>query len=737
MGMTSTLGVGIILSFFISGTSALTGADRAMSKLVHTTGALSGKLTSTGRMVMGFLGGIIALKVGMAGLNFVMSNLTAYATYEREMLDLQGLLGNTAEGMADFEAHALSMARTYAYTAGEVAQGMWRIASAGFTQAEVLKMTESVLQYATIGHMDLAAAAFNLSNVMRAFHIPAEDAQYTLDRITATMSMYQLTMADFQTGFATWGMVAANTNQSLEEMLALWGSFTSMGLSVSRSGMMVKMMLTNLMGASPQSRAIRQALGIDLIDQSTGQIRSLIDIMADLQGAMQDPGNVHFLRDLIGDPTEWGEVEGELYALTKIFGRRAIAGYLGAGGLTLEREDVGMLESFDAIMYDAAYIADQFGYAQEYTDTMMSGWDYIVENIKTSVDTLNILLGKPVADFLKPMFEKLHGYINDLSKLLEERPETAKITVGVISLASFATAAFGVFLIVGNLFNLISKATHGAITGWKILGGIITFLPKLLIGFIKGILFYIHYFFLTSAGIVVAKILAIAGIIIAGLAIGFGIGTAIQKWWTNIKSAIVNTFDWLLSQLSIVGDILAVIFMIVTFVARLIWGAFNFVADIVVSFIAAIAGIGDFKTLLFNAWADTWVGIWGDLQNIGSYIVIALLSALDKVNLFGVMGDIPGAIESEQMIIDYRNKQGAFTGSYGISKDQWAYLHEGEQVVQSGASSYQEDSTSSGFSVNGDIHIHLNSTGDAEVDVDNIIAAVKNRFNSDYERVMA
>ncbi|MBT8348705.1 MAG: phage tail tape measure protein, partial [Sulfurovum sp.] len=154
---------------------------------------------------MGLAASAALLKTGMVGLNSVISNVEAYASYETELAHVQGLLNVSREEMQVLEDQATSLAQTTRYTRGEIMESYWELISAGYEVNEVMELINPVLQAGVVGQLDLAEAADFTTAALRSFGIPATETTTILDQMQTAIRLTKIHWDEYAAGFGRFG----------------------------------------------------------------------------------------------------------------------------------------------------------------------------------------------------------------------------------------------------------------------------------------------------------------------------------------------------------------------------------------------------------------------------------------------------------------------------------------------------------------------------------------------------
>lgn len=764
------LGVGVLISYGIRGISSIHHAQRELNNLFFKTKDGTRTLTDLGNAVVKLGSAMLLIKAGTASMEAALGTIADYADYEEKMLDLAGLMGRSRDDMGMFTDAAQQMAMKYAYTTEEIAEGMWWLSSAGLSEQSVLEALEPSIRWATIGHMSLQEAVQGFTTILVSFAIPAEDYASTVDMMTKAMSLYRIEMSDFEHSFGTFGMMARASNQSLEEVTALWGTFINQGLSPSRAGMMVKMLLTSLMGSSAESRRIMDSLNVDIID-AEGNFRSILDIVEDVNAALEDPTKAHFLASLVNDSAEaqamlQDEREGALLALSTLFGRRAVAGALSIDVVEIPTDPryaglVGpeLIREQERLILQAA----EEGFATGYLENVTSGINYTLENIKTTFKTVKQIIGDNLfGEDIGPILGQINEFIGSVGEYLRSNPEIAKlIGIGLL--------AFGLIAI---LSGVIIAATFVFTTFGTIITGVLSAAIPII-------------------GWALAAIIGIGGIIALVVTYGEEILGVLTEIWDWIYSEIVKPLmdlsaamwevvrpiqEFLVNYVfaPLVGSVIPAIMLVLTAISlvvgflligiRTIWAIIQVV-------IAAITAVftGDWEA--FKESLDRiWESLSTDIASIGKLFFDTIVGAIAGIGkdlvgyLFGGNVTSGGASIAEPAdvtvlrggnaaslaAVNIVSRTGSAFAAPGtplmanasginrVLKDGWYRLHEDETVSRANRNRFlnEESSQSAGSHFQfGNINITLQGSSNNEDDARRIARMVKDRIEEEMARV--
>lgn len=754
--LATTMGIGVVLSFMAQGLGSIRAAGRGLQSLIDGSRGFS----QVGRFAGLALVSILALTAGVSALHGVMSNIQVYADYEHELARLAGILDQPIEEMGMYGAEAMRLASTSRSTAEEITTGMYEIASAGYQGEDVISMLNASILLADTRELSMAESSATLTKVMHGFAIPAEQAADTLDMLGKAVAITQLHFGDLEEGFGTFGMTAHATGQSLEDMLALYGAFVTSGLSPSRAAMMVKMMTTTLMGMTPTARTFMDSLGVEYIDEATNQMRPLIDIIGEVQEALEigTLAGTEFEAAFGEIPDDIAEAEAMYKGLVALFGRRAVAGYFAAAGYMFETVDATYM-GVNALREMSDQIADSEGYMERYHDTVMETFNAQMDVIKSNIDLLKVQIGVGLVTALKPVLEFVTSALQSITAFFTAHPEVASAIGMTSAILAAALTAGGIILSIASVMAGLAIPFQTAITAFggtfgtvgSLLGGALTKLLPLL-----GVV-----------GIVVAAIAAIvAAIIIFWDAFKAGFAPlleAIQPLIDSVKPLIeaakpILSMIWNVIKsiplvlIATVASILYAAIIAISFTLGIIFSTIDFIVTFISNFrtilysvVALLTGqitLNQFMSIIDNIFAgatermNTWLGaIW---ESINAFFAALELKIKELLGLSG--GGFAGTQEGS--VVDWNPLGGRFgvlgsfaSGAYSIPHDQLAFVHEGEDIVQHNQSPYSGGGSGNIFNID-KMQLQVVTSGNEDYDADRLYNQFITRMRRESERVM-
>lgn len=297
------------------------GLDRAKGMVSGFGGALSG---------LGGLAGRIFSGISSAAKNFMNDAYRVSQEFEQSMAQVAATLGKTVdevnseiettmingeEWTGNLREFALEMSAQTKFTATEVGEALNYMALAGYNTKQSMEMLPSVLSLAAAGAMELGRASDVVTDAQTAFGISAERTVKMVDEMAKAASTGNTNVAQLGEAFLTVGGLAQEvgsqfykmtdgTEVEVDNLNQIETAFVAManaGVKGSEAGMHMRNMLLKLSAPTEDAKEKLSALGIDVFDKVSGNMRSLNEIFTDMNTAlsgMAGQERLEFLSDV-------------------------------------------------------------------------------------------------------------------------------------------------------------------------------------------------------------------------------------------------------------------------------------------------------------------------------------------------------------------------------------------------------------------------------------------------------
>ena len=248
------------------------------------TGSVISKLSSLKAGTMAVFG---AMGLGLTSLiRGITSSVATMKDFEQANTNLSTILGKSVNEIKALTNNALELGRTTEYTASQVTGLQTELAKLGFTEPQILAMSESVLHFATAVGADLPEAAALAGATLRTFGLRAEDTEDMLSVLAVSTNKSALNFSYLQTAMSIVGPVAQSFGFSVRDTVSLLGSLANAGFDASSAATATRNILLNL---ANDSGKLAKSLGrpVHSLDELIDGLETLNDTGIDLAGTLE------------------------------------------------------------------------------------------------------------------------------------------------------------------------------------------------------------------------------------------------------------------------------------------------------------------------------------------------------------------------------------------------------------------------------------------------------------------
>lgn len=394
----------------------------------------------------------------VAGLGYAAR---AYVKFDDQMNQMKVQLddgsvsaGKLKEQVSELGKTSQDMAKQYGVAGESIRNGMNELIKKGFTFNQVTGAMPSILKATVASGDDFNSVMSVSSSVLEQFGLKVDDTNQMIkntDRVTSvltyTANKTSAGFADLGEAMQNVGPMAANNNQSLEDMASTLGILSNRGIEGGEAGTYLMNALQNL--ATPtkeQARGLRD-LGVAAFD-ANGKMRSFPDILEDIEKATSGMSD-----------------EQKNAALNTIFNTQAMKGInplIQAGSKSIK--DLSKSTK------------DASKYQDDLSKKMGESASRNVAKMKESFKVLAETLGQQVVPAIIPLIDKATDLANKFGQLDKDTQgaiiKIAAFTgaIGPLSLGlgSIVRSIGGTVKGIGTLARGFGKITSGA---GKVVGG--------------------------------------------------------------------------------------------------------------------------------------------------------------------------------------------------------------------------------------------------------------------------
>ncbi|WP_438837847.1 phage tail tape measure protein [Streptococcus pluranimalium] len=392
--------------------------NQGVGQLQGKLAGLGSKLTSIGT---GLTLGLTAPIVGIGA-----ASLSTFATFESQMNRVKAISGATASEFKKLEDQAIKLGASSVFSATEVAQAQEMMASAGFEVKSILEAMPGVMDLAAVSGGDMALASEAAATAVNMFGLEASQSTHVADVFAQAAADTNAEVGDMAEALKYVGPVAGSLGITLEETAAAVGILSNAGIKGSQAGTTLRTSLARLTDPTKKMRGVMEELGLEFFN-ADGSMKSLSGITQELQTKME------------------GLTEGQKSAaISTLFGKEAMSGMLA-----LVNSAPGALDK------QTQALINSNGAAKEMADIMNSGVKGSIEELKGSLETAGISIGKILAPALTSVIGAITSLVNWFNNL------SPTMQTVVVVLGSLFAAIGPVVLIIGVITTQIAAFRQG------------------------------------------------------------------------------------------------------------------------------------------------------------------------------------------------------------------------------------------------------------------------------------
>lgn len=326
--------------------------------------------------------------------------LKEYADFEEKMRNVQAASGATDVELISLGKSARQTAvELKRFNAAEVAEGLYSLASAGYTATEQLKAIRPVMLFAAAAQADLALSSELIVSTLKIFGKGAEEAGSVADTMAASIAKTALTAERLSYAMRNAGPSAAAYGQTVTGTVAALGALVDKFNSGEKAG-------TGLATLFKQMEIHQKELGVAVLD-SAGHMRPLVDIIQSLE-----------------------EKGVSAQKVLEILGRGAgpaLAALLRTGSESLRKLEADITSS---------------GQAGQISGKQLEAFKNQVREISANVGDMMIELGEALASGMTNKQGGIVSIVQEMSHWIKEnKKDVAEFGAAFVSVATFLVRA--------------------------------------------------------------------------------------------------------------------------------------------------------------------------------------------------------------------------------------------------------------------------------------------------------
>jgi TP901 family phage tail tape measure protein len=339
-------------------------------------------------------------RVATVMLGFFTDSIAAAGDFQAAMNRFTAITGDSLQqaglDVQQFDDLFMQLGADTQYSAKQAADAAIALAQGGRDANQVYKELDDVLALASAGELELAASAEIAAKQLGVWGTEGVRAADVADLMSQAANASTYKVDELALGLAQAGQVAKDNGLSFKELVTTMASLSSGFASGSDAGTSLKAFLNNL---QPTTKDATRAM-IDLNLATEDGKSKFYDAEGSFIGMEK-------ATQLLHDSTKDLSTAERALALETIFGADAqrAAGILAEKGAKGYREMTAGME--------------KAGSATDVAAKKNQGYNFAVEQMRGSLETLQITLGEKLLPFLTDMVNVLTMIVNGTGKVIE------------------------------------------------------------------------------------------------------------------------------------------------------------------------------------------------------------------------------------------------------------------------------------------------------------------------------
>jgi TP901 family phage tail tape measure protein len=362
-------------------------------------------------------------------------SIKTFSEYEKGLSNVKAVTNATSSQMMQLDATAKKLGSTTAWSARNVTQAEELLGQAGFSVDETISALPGLLNLASAGDLDLAAATDIASGTLKAFSLNAKDAGHIADVLALSASATNSDVTDLGEAMKYCAPVSQSLGISLEDTAAAVGLLSNANIKGSQSGTVLRQTMARLASPTKEALGMMKKYGINAFD-AQGNMKPLSGVVDNLNSSLKKLTS-----------------QQRADVISTIFGTESMSGVLSL-----------MNQGGKSVSDLSQQLKESNGAAQKMADTKLDNLNGQWIKLKASVEHMQITLGEKLAPYAKQFVtwltgkmpaitEKIVEMVDYISKHTNEIKSMAEAVIG-IGVAFTALSAVGK---IGNALSGISS----------------------------------------------------------------------------------------------------------------------------------------------------------------------------------------------------------------------------------------------------------------------------------------
>jgi len=375
--------------------------------------------------------GLAVFTAGAATMAGGVALAAAAGRFEQGIAAVGAVSRASATDLAALRQAAIQAGVDTQFSPDEAVAGLTALATAGQRATAATQTLQPVLDLAagSMGQLGVDGAANAVVGTLNAYSLSAREASGVTDRLLRITQLTNFQARDFEVGLSRAAATGAQFGQSMDDVLLTLGLLRNRNIDASTSGTAVRESIRRIASVPGAQRALAGI--VDIFDQDTGRMRSIIDIMQDFGEATADMSE--------------RERNRRLNAAFGARGQAAFTAVMTASYETMRNGVPVMLRGAAAIAAMRGELASSEGTAREFRRQLLNTFAGQATLLRGTLQTLAVVLGEPFAQVFRPIVGTVVDVLNGLLQAIQHIPAPIRR-----ALAGIAVVAGGILTVVGG-----------------------------------------------------------------------------------------------------------------------------------------------------------------------------------------------------------------------------------------------------------------------------------------------
>lgn len=392
-------------------------------------------ITNVGRTVSSMGNALLPVSAGIVGVATVGAR--AFVDFDATITAAGAKAGATAAEMKKLRETGAKLGADFPISATEAAQGMDRLAAAGYDANQIMGAMPSIITASVAAGEDLTTTSDVISNALNIWNLKSGDiaanTAHVADVVQMAANKSSLGMQDFGVAMQYAGAPAATLGVNIEELSTAMAIMKNNGIEASTIGTTLRSTFSRLASPPKAAAAAIDALGLVTKD-ANGNFVGLSNVVGQLRTSMQGLSNTQQVA----------------YA-------KAIAGEDAYSGLLslIKTSPAAYDEMSQAIEHSAGSSNEQFKIMQQTVKVTIDNMIGSFESLAISVGGLLTPQIKAIADGIGNFADKLNG-LSDGTKMM-----IADVAGSIVAFTAFTLVTGKVVQIGGRAIQIVGDIGAG------------------------------------------------------------------------------------------------------------------------------------------------------------------------------------------------------------------------------------------------------------------------------------